>query len=64
MTILHCSIPQCIHRGPDSQCMRPEVELMFGVLFQLAGRGAEVFQRCAQIQTPSDMKNPPEKVPE
>jgi len=44
--------------------MRPEVELMFGVLFQLAGRGAEVFQRCAQIQTPSDMKNPPEKVPE
>ena len=46
-----------MNKGPDNQCQAPLVEMMFGMVIQLAGRGAEAFQRCAQLRTNKDAEN-------
>lgn len=55
MPQLFCSMPHCIHKDNNGECNAEVVELMFGIVMQLAGRGAEAFQRCAQIRTSLDV---------
>jgi len=53
---------QCINRGKDEECQAETVELMFGILMQLSGRGAEAFVRCAQLRTAQDILEEPENI--
>ena len=55
MPILHCPVPQCIHKSDDGTCGAEVAELMFGIIMQLGGRGAECYMRCAQHMTETDL---------
>jgi len=50
-------MPHCINKGPNNECMAETVELMFGLVIQLAGRGAEAYMRCAQHMTAKDLED-------
>ena len=47
-------MPHCVNKDKDNKCQAPLVEMMFGLVIQLAGRGAEGYQRCAQHRTRLD----------
>lgn len=55
MTTVHCEMPHCT-RNKDGKCTAEIVELIFGMVIKLAGRGAEGFQRCMQHQTITDIE--------
>jgi len=55
MSKVICPMPHCINRGPEGECMSGVIELMFGIVMQLSGRGAEAYLRCAQHKTQKDL---------
>jgi hypothetical protein len=54
MSKVICPMPQCVHRGEDGVCQSEVVEMMFGIVIQMAGRGAEAYTRCSQHRTLKD----------
>ena len=50
-------MPQCINKGPENECTAEVVEMMFGLVIQLSGRGAEAYMRCAQHKTAKDLED-------
>ena len=53
MTRIYCDMPHCIH-NKEGVCQADAVDLKFGMVLQLAGRGAEGFLRCLQLMTQKD----------
>jgi hypothetical protein len=64
MSKVICPMPQCINRGEDGECQAETIELMFGLVIQLSGRGAEAFTRCAQHTTFKDIADDSATVPD
>ncbi len=56
MSKIVCPMPHCVNKGPDNECRAEIVELMFGLVIQLAGRGAEAYMRCSQHMTMADLQ--------
>jgi hypothetical protein len=59
-----CPMPQCINRGEGEECQAETIEMMFGLVIQLSGRGAEAFTRCAQHMTFKDIADEPSTKPQ
>lgn len=54
MSKVICPMPHCINRDEEGICKCDTIELMFGIVIQLSGRGAEGYMRCAQHTTLKD----------
>jgi hypothetical protein len=55
MTTIYCEMPHCIY-NKEGVCQAEAIDLRFGIVMQLAGRGAEGFVRCLQLKTQKDLE--------